>query len=99
MPALPAWMIWVACGYGVMSVVTFAAYGLDKRRARRDGGRTRERSLHWLELLGGWPGAILGQAMFRHKRRKLSYMAVFVGIVILHAAFWAGYYWRIWRDR
>ena len=62
MSALPAWMMWVAYSYGLMSVVTFVAYGLDKRRARLGRPRFRERSLHGLELLGGYregrrPGA------------------------------------------
>ena len=97
MPALPEWMLWVACGYGLMSLVTLVVYGVDKRRAQRGRSRIPERSLHLLELLGGWPGAVLGQVMFRHKLRKPSYMVVFAGIVALHAAFWGWYYYRHMR--
>ncbi len=82
---------WVVVWYAVVSAVTFAAYGLDKGRAVRGGRRVAERTLHGLELLGGWPGAIAGQAVFRHKRRKTGYMLVFLGIVALHVAGWA--YW------
>lgn len=32
--------------------------------------------------------ALAGQMLFRHKRRKLTYMLVFLGIVALHVAFW-----------
>jgi len=78
----------VAAIYALMSAVTFIAYGLDKRRALRGQRRVRERTLHLLELAGGWPGGLLGQIAFRHKRRKVSYMLVFVGIVLLHIAGW-----------
>lgn len=81
------WM-WVVGGYAVVSIVTFAVYGFDKRRAVHGGRRVPERTLHGLELLGGWPGAIAGQMFFRHKLRKLTYMLVFLGIVALHVAFW-----------
>ena len=88
-------MIWlVACVYIIASACTFIAYGLDKRWAIRGQRRIPERTLHWFELLGGFPGAILGQAIFRHKRRKVSYMIVFVGIVAVHVAGWAIWYRR-----
>ena len=32
---------------------------LDKRSARLGAGRTSERLLHFLEFVGGWPGAVL----------------------------------------
>ncbi len=82
----------IAILYGVMSLVTFVAYGVDKSRAVHGRWRVSERTLHGLELIGGWPGAILGQAVFRHKCHKLSYMVVFTGIVALHVAAWVIWY-------
>jgi uncharacterized membrane protein YsdA (DUF1294 family) len=70
----------------VMSVVCFAAYGLDKRRATIDARRTPERTLHVLAFLGGWPGALLGQRVFRHKTKKLPFLIVFWFVVTLHVA-------------
>ena len=83
--------------YGVASVATFAAYFVDKRRAVRGGGARRipERTLHWMELLGGWPGALAGQSCFRHKRRKTRYMMVVYAIIALHVAAWGGAWW-VW---
>jgi len=81
--------------YAVASAATFLAYGWDKRQAMRGGRRARERTLHLLELAGGWPGGLVGQIVFKHKRQKVSYMLVFAGIVLLHVAGWYVVY-RYW---
>jgi uncharacterized membrane protein YsdA (DUF1294 family) len=47
-----------------------------------------------MELLGGWPGGLAGQIFFRHKRRKVSYMVVFWGIVLIHVALWGVAIWK-----
>jgi uncharacterized membrane protein YsdA (DUF1294 family) len=78
--------------YALMSLITFAVYGFDKSRAARGGWRVCESHLHALSLLGGWPGALIGQQVFRHKRRKLGFMVVTLLIVALHAAAW----WWLW---
>lgn len=79
--------------YLVMSLVAFAVYGWDKRRAGRGEWRVSERTLHGLELLGGWPGALVAQGFFRHKRRKLSFMVVYWLIVALHLSAWGAWAW------
>lgn len=79
---------WILGAYAAMSLLCLAAYALDKRAARRGARRTPEATLHLLELLGGWPGALLGQRLIRHKNSKLRYQIVFWGIVALHAAAW-----------
>lgn len=64
--------------FGVMSLATFIVYGIDKRRAKQEGGdRISEKTLHVLSLLGGWPGAIAGQKLFRHKTCKKTFRLVF----------------------
>jgi uncharacterized membrane protein YsdA (DUF1294 family) len=78
----------IALSYAGMSIVTLAAYGIDKQRARRGRWRIRERTLHLLELLGGWPGALLAQPLFRHKRRKFSFLAITWLIAFSHLTFW-----------
>jgi len=70
--------------YTAMSLVTLAAYHHDKAAARAGARRIPEASLHLLELLGGWPGALLAQIVFWHKVKKLSYQLVFWLIVIAH---------------
>ena len=48
-----AW--WVPVLYGAASLVTFAAYGIDKSAARRGAARISEQTLLLLGLVGGWP--------------------------------------------
>lgn len=77
--------------YLLASGLSFMAYGADKAWARRGLRRLPERYLHWLALLGGWPGAWLGQRFWRHKRCKLPYMRRFRAIVRLHLLGWLGW--------
>lgn len=63
--------------YLAASVVAFLAYGIDKSAAEQNRWRIRESTLHLFGVLGGWPGALLGQQMFRHKSTKTSFQAVF----------------------
>jgi uncharacterized membrane protein YsdA (DUF1294 family) len=87
-------LIIAATVYGAMSVVAFQAYLVDKRAAVRDRRRIPETTLHLLELLGGWPGALLAQRLIRHKNAKLSYQVVFWVIVMVHVAGWA----MVWKQ-
>lgn len=68
----------------VMSVTSFIAYGLDKRRAVNGSRRVPEQTLHVMAFLGGWPGALLGQRLFRHKTKKTSFLIVFWLVIVLH---------------
>ncbi len=92
-------MKYVALAYLVivtlMSLVTFVAYGFDKRRAQKDGRRVPEKTLHLMALFGGWPGALAGQKVFRHKTQKVSFRIVFWMCVALHIAVVSGaiYLW------
>lgn len=90
---MPLWA-WILVAYASMSLITLSAYAWDKRSARLGRRRTPERTLHTLELLGGWPGAILAMRLVRHKNRKGRYVVVLAMIVAAHLAAWAlyGYY-------
>ena len=63
--------------YGAASAAAVIVYAADKSAARRDVWRTPERTLHLLALVGGWPGALVAQTVFRHKTRKVSFRIVF----------------------
>ena len=72
--------------YALGSLVTFVAFGIDKRRATRNERRIPERTLHGLELGFGWPGALAGMLVFRHKTRKARYLVVTALVVLVHVA-------------
>ena len=55
------------------SIVAFFVYRSDKRSAEAGEWRTPESTLHFLALMGGWPGAFLAQRIFRHKTSKQSF--------------------------
>lgn len=89
------WIWFVLAVYGVMSVAAACALAVDKRAARRGGWRVRERTLHTLELLGGWPGSMVARPLLRHKTRKGAYRLVFAGIVTLHVIVWGVVVWLV----
>lgn len=74
--------------YAGASLVALVTYAVDKRRSERGGWRVSENTLHLLELVGGWPGALLAMKLFRHKTRKLSFLLVTWAIVALHGISW-----------
>ena len=79
---------WLLPLYVMASLLSFVQYWLDKRSAQNGCQRTPENTLHLVELLGGWPGALIAQHLFRHKTRKRSYQAVFWVIVAAHQLLW-----------
>lgn len=74
--------VWAGLLYGVLSALCFVVYAVDKSAAVAGRWRISENTLLGLGLLGGWPGAILAQQVFRHKIRKRRYMLVFAGTVV-----------------
>jgi len=80
--------------YFVMSIITFGFFLADKRRAERAQWRLTETSLHILEGLGGWPGALIAQAVLRHKTRKPGYQTILWAIVAIHISMWTLSYLR-----
>lgn len=85
---LQAGFVWALLAYPLASLISFIQYWQDKANAQRGRWRTPENALHLIELLGGWPGALVAQQCFRHKTRKLSYQLVFWAIVAAHQAVW-----------
>ncbi|MEQ4537964.1 MAG: DUF1294 domain-containing protein [Billgrantia sp.] len=69
--------------YALLSVITFAMYGIDKAAAGKGRRRTPEATLLFAGLIGGWPGALVAQRLFRHKTRKQPFQAIFwCGLVV-----------------
>ncbi|MFF2272016.1 DUF1294 domain-containing protein [Agromyces sp. NPDC058136] len=75
---------WVGAWYGAWSLLAFTLYGLDKAAAKRGASRVSEQTLHLVDVVGGWPGALVAQQVFRHKTRKRSFRRVFWAGVVLN---------------
>ena len=68
-------MIYAAAYLLIINLVTFAVYGIDKRRARQGRWRIQESTLLLLAVAGGTPGALAGMFGFHHKTKHLKFMA------------------------
>ena len=66
-----------------MSLLDFCLMGFDKRRARRDGWRVRERTFFIVALLGGALGGVIGMFCFRHKTRHWYFRYGLPAILLL----------------
>ena len=94
--SLLVWLnVWSYMGYMPMplkyayyglSIITFIAYAYDKFKAKRNAWRTPESTLHFLALLGGWPGAAIAQQVFRHKSSKPDFRVMFWVTVFINLA-------------
>jgi uncharacterized membrane protein YsdA (DUF1294 family) len=79
----------IPLAYATCSLLSVAFYARDKSKARRDAWRTPESVLHFLDLIGGWPGGLIAQRVFRHKTRKLSFQVIFWLCVAAHVITWS----------
>lgn len=78
--ALAFWLL-------ILNLLTFAAMGWDKWKARRKGRRIPERTLFLLAFFGGSLGGLAGMAVFRHKTRHKKFQIGFPLLFLLQAAF------------
>lgn len=79
------WMPYVlTLFYFTISACTFFIYGLDKILALKKRQRISENKLHIFSLLGGWPGAYIGQQIFWHKVSKPIFLRKFYAMAIIN---------------
>lgn len=70
--------------YVTASLLTFIYYRVDKIAAKNKKQRTPEATLHLLSLIGGWPGGLFAQRIFRHKSIKKSFQFIYWTTVFLN---------------
>lgn len=75
------------------NILTLVIYGVDKMAARKAWRRVPESTLLIFGFVGGWPGAIVGQQVFRHKTQKQPFKTYFIISVILNIAVLVAAYW------
>ena len=76
----------------LINVLTMVIYGADKMAARKGMRRVPEATLLVFGVTGGWPGAIAGQQLFRHKTQKQPFKTYFFISVVVSIAMMAAVY-------
>ena len=84
MPETIRWILFVYLF--LMNLIGFLSMLIDKRRARKNGWRIRERTLFLLAILGGSIGSLSGMYIFRHKTRHWYFVLGMPLILFLQAA-------------
>lgn len=74
------------------NILTLVIYGADKLAARKAWRRVPETTLLVFGVVGGWPGAMVGQRLFRHKTQKQPFKTYFIVSVIVSIAVMVGIY-------
>ncbi|MEM7204864.1 MAG: DUF1294 domain-containing protein [Planctomycetota bacterium] len=76
---------------GVINAITFAAFAIDKWKAKAQRRRVPEATLCGLALATGLLGAWGGMYAFRHKTRKRSFQLKMVAVTVLNPLWLAVY--------
>ncbi|EIS7446592.1 MULTISPECIES: DUF1294 domain-containing protein [Citrobacter] len=79
----------------LVNVLTLVIYGADKMAARKAWRRVPESTLLVFGVVGGWPGAIAGQQLFRHKTQKQPFKTYFIISILLSVSAMAAVYWLL----
>ncbi len=66
-----------------INIAAFVVFSFDKFRSRVGASRISERELHTFSLIGGFLGASLAMALFRHKTSKNSFLLKHIAIIAL----------------
>ena len=73
----------IAAAFIAINLIAFAAFGLDKAKARRGQYRIAESTLLLFAFFGGTLGAYAGRSLFRHKTRKQPFNSHLFTIAVL----------------
>lgn len=80
----PIYFLWIYLG--IITLVTFASMGIDKRWAKKGKRRVPESTLFLMALIGGSVGGVVGTYVFRHKTKHKSFVIGFPLILVLQVA-------------
>ncbi len=76
--------LWVLAIYGGVSLISLLFYRQDKLAAINGTRRVPEEQLHLLGIVGGWPGGVVAQHIFKHKTQKARFARYFWFTVALN---------------
>ncbi len=66
-----------------VNIAAFIVYAFDKYRSIKGGQRVSEKELHTFSLIGGFLGATLSMALFRHKVAKVPFLIKHIVIILI----------------
>ncbi len=69
----------------IMSIISFALFGIDKRKAKSGSRRIPEKTLFGFAIFGGATGAFFGMQTFRHKTKHNSFRFGIPALMIIQA--------------
>lgn len=84
--------------FALINLWTFFAFGVDKRRARRNTQRTPESALLLLSAVGGALGAWVAVRVFRHKSSKKAFLLPLAVASVVAALAWYTIFDLLWRS-
>ncbi len=73
--------------YFAVSFVLLVVYWFDKRSEKRNKAVTGESALLFLSLLGGWPGAVVGQYVLNLNPKSFVFQLLFFFVMVFHISF------------
>ena len=73
------------------NLLAFGLFAVDKRAAIQGGSRIPENTLLLVSLLGGSPGVLAAQQLFRHKTRKQPFLTRFWMVVAFQVVLAGGW--------
>ena len=69
-----------------VNIAAFVVYTFDKYKSRIGSSRISEKELYTFSLIGGFLGATLSMALFRHKTNKVSFLLKHIAIMSIWIA-------------
>lgn len=90
-------LLYLAIYLAAINVVTFVAYAMDKRKAKKGTWRTPEATLLGLAAIGGSIGALLAMKILRHKTQHPQFYIGVPVILALQIALAVFLYMKFWK--
>lgn len=87
-------LFFIVYGLLLLNTIAFAAFGLDKLKAKRGDRRISEFFLLLLAIIGGSMGALMAMSLFRHKTLKPRFAYGIPVVLVLQCALVAFIVWR-----
>ncbi len=58
----------------ILNLVGFFSMGMDKKRAKSNEWRIKEKTLFFIAIIGGSAGSLLGMKVYRHKTKHTAFV-------------------------